>query len=105
MAPARRRHRGAEADPDTQPALAGRLLCGLLPLARRHRATAAHDGEHRSEERRVGKECRSRWWGEYKKKKKEEKTNQLRRRKSMVSATSAQAIDGQLILCIQRSDH
>src|SRR5438093_9743771 len=28
-----------------------------------------HTVEHRSEERRVGKECRSRWWPEHQKKK------------------------------------
>src|SRR5256885_15656577 len=44
-------YRGAEADPDTQPPLAGGLLRRLLPLARRHRPKPAHDRseEHTSE--------------------------------------------------------
>src|SRR5207248_7032782 len=33
------------------------------------RAAIARDNDFRSEERRVGKECRARWWGEHSKKK------------------------------------
>src|SRR5437763_15835299 len=33
------------------------------------------DHQYRSEERRVGKECRSRWWAYHEKKKEEETTN------------------------------
>src|SRR5947199_10011873 len=32
----------------------------------------------RSEERRVGKECRSRWWRDHKKKKKKDRSNEMR---------------------------
>src|SRR5207248_7136952 len=52
----------------------GRLTCPRTTPANCRRATAAHSGGPRSEERRVGKECRARWSGDDgKKKKKREK--------------------------------
>src|SRR5438874_13266572 len=46
-----------------------RLLDGLERAGFVEKASCASDARVRSEERRVGKECRSRWWAdEYKKK-------------------------------------
>src|SRR5438132_13820048 len=55
-------------------------------LSRRpvRRAIVGESGPLGSEERRVGKECRSRWWRDHEKKKKEAK-NRRRRAKSIVS--------------------
>src|SRR5690349_25130424 len=57
----------------------------------------------RSEERRVGKECRSRWWPDYLKKKKEEegRTRQKEDKKIGTQTRRRVRADVECVLCVR----